>query len=74
MCNLPDFGIDDLERMALQSLQLRFCLSQLRFGHHLRGAHDAGRFPTDGPLYGDEFTLRGSMTRARGISYVLPAS
>jgi hypothetical protein len=25
-----------------------------------------GRFPTDGPLYGNEFTLRGSMSQRSG--------
>jgi hypothetical protein len=32
---LPTLRLDDSKCVALQSLQLRLCLRQLRFGHHL---------------------------------------
>jgi len=56
--------IDDLKSMALQSLQLRFCLDQFRFSQHLWRSEDTRRRPTDGPLYRNEFALRGSMGKS----------
>src|SRR6516162_8969120 len=55
---LPALWLDDSKCMTLQSLQLRFCLRQFRFGHHLWRSQDARRFPIGGPLYGNEFALR----------------
>src|SRR6516225_4298990 len=50
--------------MALQSFQLRFCLGQFRFNQHLWRSEDTRRRPTDGPLYRNEFALRGSMGKS----------
>src|SRR6516165_1902201 len=47
--------------MALQSLQLRFCLDEFRLSQNLWRSEDTRRRPTHGPLYGNEFALRGSM-------------
>src|SRR6516165_8775221 len=47
--------------VALQSLQLRFCLDQFGFSQHLWRSKDTRRRPSDGPFYGNEFPLRGSM-------------
>jgi hypothetical protein len=52
--------------MALQSLQLRFCLCQFRFSEHLWRPKDARRLPIDGALYGNEFALRGSTGERSG--------
>ena len=66
MCNLSDLGIDDLECMALQSLQLRLCCGSFGFSQHLWRSQDAWRLPIDGPLYGNQLTLRGSMSQRSG--------
>src|SRR6516165_5063268 len=47
--------------VALQSLQLRFCLDQFGFSQHLWRSKDTRRRPSDGPFYGYEFALRGGM-------------
>jgi hypothetical protein len=57
-------GIDDFKCMALQSFQLRFCLDQFGFNQHLWQSEDTRRRPTDGPLYRNEFALRGSMGKS----------
>src|SRR6516225_3105506 len=50
--------------MALQSLQLRFCLDQFRLSQNLWRSKDTRRRPTHGPLYGNEFAFRGSMGKS----------
>src|SRR6516164_1088994 len=50
--------------MALQSLQLRFCLDQFRFSQHLWRSEDTRRRPTGRLLYGNKFALRGSMGKS----------
>src|SRR6516225_3950978 len=50
--------------MALQSLQLRFCLDQFRFSQHLWRSEDTRRRPTGRLLYGNEFALRGGMGKS----------
>src|SRR6516165_12076724 len=56
--------IDDLKSMALQSLQLSFCLDQFRFSQHLWRSEDTRRRPTGRLLYGNKFALRGSMGKS----------